>query len=67
MLPNSVFLLQLHVNTPKYSLVCEGQFYIQGAPKVGIQYINNYCILTFGPPCMSMQKEITNSGEDIGM
>jgi len=26
--------------------------YIQGRPKVGIQYIVNYCIPTFGPSCM---------------
>ena len=57
MLPNSVFLLQLHVNTPKYRLVCEGQFYIQGAPKVGIQYINNYCIPAFGPPYVYAERD----------
>ena len=26
--------------------------HIQSGPKVGIQYIVNYCIPTFGPPCM---------------
>jgi len=27
---------------------------IQNGPKVDIQYIVNYCIATFGPPCTFM-------------
>ena len=26
--------------------------YIQGGPKVDKQYTGNYCIPTFGPPCI---------------
>lgn len=35
---------------------------IQGEPKVGLQYIANYCIPTFGPLCVFTKKnEFGNS------
>ena len=42
--------------------------YIQGEPKVGIQCIFNYCIPTFGPPCVYIKtlNYITNASTCFG-
>jgi len=39
--------------------------YIQGGPKVGIQYIVNYCIPTFGPPCVCFHHKFL-TGQESG-
>ena len=41
--------LNVRINFFPQNLKCES--YLQGGPKVGIQYIVNYCTPTFGPPC----------------